>query len=343
MAEILVVAEHRDGELREITLQMLHKADDLCREHGHELTVALLGSGVQNLVEPLAERADRVVIYDDARLEHFDPEAHGATLVALVAERAPLLTLLGHTPWSMDLAPALAVKTGYPLATDCVDVMLGAGAPGAAGSPTAAATTTAPMDAVPKVVRQVYGGKMFARSAFRKAAGYLVTVRAGVFPAAVAGERRGEVVRRPAPAPAAPPRREFLGYVDTCKGEVDIAQAELLVSIGRGIEEEDNIAVVEALARLMGGTLSCSRPVTDKKWLPKFHQVGTSGKSVKPKVYLALGISGAFQHVAGISGAQTIIAVNRDKKAPIFRVADYGVVADLLPIVAALKERLSRT
>jgi electron transfer flavoprotein alpha subunit len=339
-AEILVVAEHRDREFRDITMQMLNKAADLSRAHGFELSAVVLGSGVTSLAETLADRAGRVIVYDDPRLQHFDPDLHKEILAALLAERKPLLTLLGHTPWSLDLAPALAVKTGYPLATDCVDILV---------------DTAAAAPPVPKVVRQVYGGKMFARMAFREAAGYLVTVRGGAFPAAQAGEYQAEIVQAPLPpgltdtagsaATAAAPgggRREFLGYVDTCKGEVDIAQAELLVSIGRGIGEEDNIASAKELAELLGGTLSCSRPVVDKKWLPKCHQVGTSGKSVKPKVYLALGISGAFQHVAGMSGAGTVIAVNKDRKAPIFRVADYGVVADLLPILAALKERLPK-
>jgi electron transfer flavoprotein alpha subunit len=189
-------------------------------------------------------------------------------------------------------------------------------------------------------VRQVYSGKIFSRMAFRDAPGYLVTVRGGAFPAARLQDYQAEIIHATVPAMAATPRRESLGYQDTGKGEVDITQAELLVSIGRGIGEQENIETVRALADLMGGALSCSRPVVDKKWLPKCHQVGTSGKSVKPKVYLALGISGAFQHVAGISGAGTVIAVNKDKKAPIFRVAHYGAVADLMNVVAALRERV---
>ncbi|RLB30794.1 MAG: electron transfer flavoprotein subunit alpha/FixB family protein, partial [Deltaproteobacteria bacterium] len=136
------------------------------------------------------------------------------------------------------------------------------------------------------------------------------------------------------------PSKEFIGFEEAGAGELDITQADLLVSIGRGVGEAENIEVVRELADLMGGVLSCSRPIVDKNWLPKYHQVGTSGKSVKPKVYLAFGISGAFQHVAGISGAGTVIAVNKDPKAPIFRVADYGVVDDLFNVVDALKEKL---
>jgi electron transfer flavoprotein alpha subunit len=320
MAEILVLAEHRNGELREITLQMINKASDLCRRYSHELSVVLLGSRPDKLIEVLAGRVKRVFVYNDERLRHFNTDYYKEILTALINERKPLMVWIGHTPWGMDLAPALAVKTGYPLATDCVDIILDSDKP--------------------KVVRQVYAGKIFSRMAFRKAPTYLITMRGAAFPAEKAGNYQAEVIQPPMPSLATKNSREFLGYRDTSKGDIDICQAELLVSIGRGIGEKKNIEEVQELAGLMGGVISCSRPVVDKNWLPKYHQVGTSGKSVKPKVYLALGISGAFQHVAGISGAGTVIVVNKDKKAPIFSVADYGVVADLLSIVAALKETI---
>lgn len=322
MAEIMVVAEHREGELREITLQMLHKAAQLSGERGHQTAVVLLGSDLEGLVDQVRDRTDTVVVYDDPRLEHFDPGLHAEILAALIAQRAPLLTLLGHTPWSMDLAPALAVKTGYPLATDCIDILLEGDRA--------------------KAVRQIYNGKIFARMAFRDSAGYLATLRGGAFPAAERARTVAEIVRPALPALSLPATREFLGYAETCKGGVDIAQADLLVSVGRGIGEEDNIAPARELAGLLGGTLSCSRPIVDKRWLPKYHQVGTSGKSVRPKVYLALGISGAFQHMAGLSGTGTIIAVNKDKKAPIFRVAQYGAVADVPALLTALKAEAAK-
>jgi electron transfer flavoprotein alpha subunit len=322
MAEILVLAEHRNGELREVTLQMLNKAEELCQSYGHESTVVILGNKVDGLTSQLKDRVNRVIVCDDPGLQSFNPDDYKEILAGLINERRPLITLMGHTPWSMDLAPALAFRTGYPLATDCVDIMLDSGRP--------------------KVVRQVYSGKIFSRMAFRESQCYLITVRGGAFPAAKSADHQAEVIRAAVPPIPEKSRRVFLGYQDTCKGEVDITQAELLVSVGRGIGEQENIPNIKELAGMMGGTLSCSRPVVDKKWLPKYHQVGTSGKSVKPKVYLALGISGAFQHVAGISGAGTVIAVNKDKKAPIFRVADYGVVADLLNVVAALKEKVGK-
>jgi electron transfer flavoprotein alpha subunit len=323
MTELMVVAEHRSGELREITFQMLNKASELCSKHGHELSVVVIGSDVENMVGQLKDRANRVIVYSEARLKNFDPADYREILASLIAERKPLITFMGHTPWSMDLAPGLTVKTSFPLATDCVDVLLDSGKP--------------------KVVRQVYGGKIFSRMSFRDAAGCLITIRSGSFPASKSVDYQAEIIHAAIPSLGAKPAREFLGFQDAGKGEVDISQAELLVSVGRGIGVEENIAEARELADLMGGVLSCSRPIVDKKWLPKYHQVGTSGKTVKPKVYLALGISGAFQHVAGISGAETVIAVNKDKKAPIFRVAHYGVVADTLDVIAALKAELRKS
>jgi len=140
-----------------------------------------------------------------------------------------------------------------------------------------------------------------------------------------------------------PLKKDFVEFVETAAGDVDISQAELLVSVGRGIGEEENIALVKELAEALNGVVSCSRPIVDKNWLPKYLQVGTSGKSVSPKVYIAVGISGAFQHLAGLSGAGTIIAINKDPKAPIFRTADYGIVDDLFKIVPVLKGRVLET
>jgi electron transfer flavoprotein alpha subunit len=320
MGEILVLAEHREGELREISLQMLNKASELCRIYSHDLSVVLIGSRLESLIKILAERAKRIIVYNDERLTNFNADHYKEILAALINERKPLMIWIGHTPWGMDLAPALAVKTGYPLATDCVDIMLDSD--------------------TPMVVRQVYSDKIFGRMTFRHAPAYLVTVRGGAFKSDKSEDYQAEIIYAAVPSLPEKNRREFIGYRDTGKGEVDICQAELLVSIGRGIGDKENIEGIRELADLMGGVISCSRPVVDKKWLPKYYQVGTSGKTVKPKVYLALGISGAFQHVAGISGAGTVIAVNKDKKAPIFRVADYGVVADLQNIVAGLKEKL---
>jgi electron transfer flavoprotein alpha subunit len=321
MGEIFVVVEHRKGGIREITFEMLFKAKELCRTSSYNLTAILLGGKDEGFADDLAKWADRVITFEDNRLEIFNADLYKEILDSLIRERTPFLTLIGHTSWGMDLAPALAIKTGFPLATDCVDIQI--------------------EDSRPMVFRQIYSGKLFSKVSFKESPGYLITVRPGAFlpPDDVEG-LQGEIVKQEFPAGLTEPKKEFVEFVDTGAGEIDITQAELLVSIGRGVGEEENIATIKELSDLIGATLSCSRPVVDKNWLPKFHQVGTSGKSVKPKVYLAFGISGAFQHVAGITGAGTVIAINKDRKAPIFRVADYGVADDLFKVVNALKEVL---
>ena len=320
MGDIFVVAEHRQGELREITLQMLFKGNELSQILSHTLTAIMIGAGDEAFMDELTKRADRVIAVGDEQLRNFDADLYKEILHRLIGEHRPFLTLMGHTPWGMDLAPALSIKSGLPLATDCVDIRV--------------------EDGRPIVIRQIYSGKLFSKVTFKASESYLVTVRPGAFPPDEIAERDGELVKEEIPGDLPKARKQFVEFVDTGAGEIDIGQADLLVSIGRGIGEQENIEEIKELAELMGGVISCSRPVVDKNWLPKYHQVGTSGKSVKPKVYLALGISGAFQHVAGISGAGTVIAINKDPKAPIFRVADYGVVDDLFKISNALKEKL---
>src|SRR3972149_1016226 len=166
------------------------------------------------------------------------------------------------------------------------------------------------------------------------------TLFRSAFPVLEKGALPGEMVKLPSPLTDECLAKRFLQYVEAAVGEVDITRADILVAVGRGIKEAGNIPVVKALADAVGGTLACSRPVVDKKWLPKGCQVGTSGKTVKPKVYIAIGISGAFQHVAGMKGAGTIIAINKDPKAPIFNAAQYGIVADLFKIVPVLKDKV---
>jgi electron transfer flavoprotein alpha subunit len=320
MDEIFVVIEHRNGIVSEVNFQMLWKANDLCKKLSHQLTAVVIGGKDVTFLDDIKSFTDRVILFEDEALENYDPDIYNYILQDLIAEARPFITLIGHTSWGMDFAPTLSILTGHPLVTDCVDILLDNG--------------------VPKAIRQVYGGKLLSRVAFEESEGFLLTVRPGAFPGDIVEERQGEVIKKECPASLPESGRQFIEFIDSGAGEVDITQADLLVSIGRGIGEEENLEVIKEPAEKLGGTLSCSRPVVDKGWLPKFHQVGTSGKSVKPKVYLALGISGAFQHVAGISGAGTIIAVNKDKKAPIFRVADYGVVDDVFTIADALKGSL---
>lgn len=321
MKEIMVFVEHRAGSVRDVSTQILSKADELCTLLSADLCAVVICSDSSFLPKDFLKRADTFLVMEDKSPGDFNSRTATDLLARLTKERSPLAVLMGHTPWGMDLGPALSVRAALPLATDCVDLFLDEGRI--------------------KAVRQLYGGKVFARIAFPSQP-CVITVRPGSFQAADSAQRRGDLVRIDSAGGVPGPQGVFLEYIDTAAGEVDISQAELLVSIGRGVGERERLEEIKELADMMGGVLSCSRPVVDKGWLPKFRQVGTSGKSVKPKVYLALGISGAFQHVAGIAGAGTVIAVNKDKKAPIFRVAQYGVADDLFTISEALKKALRK-
>ena len=320
MGEIFVITEHREGEVRDVTYEMLWKANQLCQALSHDLTAVILGGKDESFVNDIAGRADKVIVIEDDALKNFNGDMYKEIINGLLEEYRPFLTLIGHTPWGMDYAPRLSVKSGYPIATDCVDILSD--------------------DGLLKAVRQIYSGKIFSKVRFKDAEGYIATVRPSTFPPEKVEGRKGEIVKKDMVSDLPATRTQFVAFEDTGAGEVDIAQAELLVSIGRGIGEQENIEGLQELANSMGALLSCSRPIVDKNWLPKYHQVGTSGKSVRPKVYLAFGISGAFQHVAGVAGAGTIIAINKDKKAPIFRVADYGVVDDLFTVADALKSKV---
>jgi electron transfer flavoprotein alpha subunit len=320
MKEIIVVAEHRRGELRDVTWEMLSKGRQLAEGMGADLEVALLGKGVSALAEALKPKAKRILVVEDARLEAFNADAYKKVLTQLITERKPFLTLIGHTATGMDFAPRLAAHLRMPLASDCIGIEA--------------------KDEAFALTRQLYGGKVNAEVSFSKKGPYMITVRPGAFPVVEKGPLAGEIVSLPSPLTDEGLARRFLQYVEAAAAEVDITQADILVSVGRGIKEAENVGLVKELADALGGALACSRPVVDKKWLPKGCQVGTSGKTVKPKVYVAIGISGAFQHIAGMKGAGTIIAINKDPKAPIFSVAHYGIVADLFKIVPVIKDKI---
>jgi electron transfer flavoprotein alpha subunit len=188
----------------------------------------------------------------------------------------------------------------------------------------------------------MYGGKVNAKATLRKSESYMVTVRQAAFQAQKPPvPLNGQIIEVPSPITEEITTKRFLEYVLPPPGGVDITAAEVLVGIGRGIKDQSNIPTIEELAKALGGVLACSRPIVDKGWLPSDRQVGTSGKTVKPKLYIALGISGAFQHVLGMKNSDLIIAVNKDPKAPIFSFSDYGVVEDLFKVVPVLKNKIS--
>lgn len=323
MGEIFVLAEHRRGELRDVTFEMLGKGQELATAMDEPLAAVLLGHNVDGFATELAKHANRVLVVEDERLEHFNSAAYQQVLAHLITERKPSLVLIGQSAHGMDLAPSLATQLDLPLVTDCVGLEFEDG-PGAQ----------------PFAVREMYGGKVSARIAFRQAGPYMATVRQAAFPFEEGEPLGGEVIALDSPLTEEIEYRRFLEYVEAAVGEVDITQANVVVAVGRGIKEEDNISLVEKLAEAVGGVLAGSRPVVDAGWLPPDRQVGQSGKTVKPKLYLAVGISGASQHVVGMRASSTIVAINKDPDAPIFKVAHYGIVDDLFKVVPALTQQL---
>jgi electron transfer flavoprotein alpha subunit len=323
MGEIMVLMEHRQGELREISFEMLAKGQELAEKQQTELTAVLLGTGVASMADDIKRFCHHTLVAEDTLLTHFNSEPYQDILTFLMKERNPSLVLIGHTAFGMELAPALATAVGTPLVTDCYEIEVQG-------------------DAI-RPYRQMYGGKMCAELHVKDAPCHMITVRSGSFPSENLREIKGTIEQVPFQFEGDYPYKKFLDYIEAVVGEVDITQSDVIVSVGRGIGGPENLPIAEELASLLGGVVACSRPVADKQWLPKERQVGTSGKTVKPKFYIALGISGAFQHIAGMQNAATIIAVNKDAKAPIFSVADYGIVDDLFKavpaIVAKLRER----
>jgi len=324
MTEILVLAEHRQGQMRDITYEMLTKARELAEKTNAKLTVAVLGNKIKELAKPLAEYAGTVIIVEDPKIENFNSEAYKKILSKLISEHKPSLIMVGHTSYGIDLAPRLASTLNLPLATDCIDCSF--------------------ENDTFTVTRQMFGGKVNVKATAKKADTYMVTVRQAAFTAAKpATPSNGQIVEVPSPLTEEIVEKRFIQYVLPPPGGVDITAAEKLVGIGRGIKDAANLPMMEELAKAIGGVLSCSRPIVDKGWLPSDRQVGTSGKTVKPKLYLAMGISGAFQHVLGMKSSDLIIAVNKDPKAPIFSFADYGVVEDLFKIVPSLKNKINES
>jgi electron transfer flavoprotein alpha subunit len=321
MTKIFVLAEHRQGQIRDITFEMLTKARELSKKTGAELIAVLLGKTAKEHARSLAEYAENVLLIEDSKLENFNSEAYRKTLTTLITAHKPLLMLMGHTSYGVDLAPRLAAALNLPLATDCIDIAFEGGGF--------------------MVTRQMYGGKVNVQASIRKAETYVATIRQATFatqkPMPPANGRITEV---PSPLVEEIQEKRFLQYVLPPPGGVDITASDKLVGIGRGIKDVANMPIMEELAKTLGAVLSCSRPIVDKGWLPTDRQVGTSGKTVKPKLYIAVGISGAFQHVLGMKSSDLIIAINKDPKAPIFSFADYGVVDDLFKVVPALKSKV---
>jgi electron transfer flavoprotein alpha subunit len=320
MKNIFVLAEHRKQQLRDTTWEALAAGRKMASALGADLTCILLGHNVDGMAEKLAKECPKVLAVDDPRFETLNSEAFIKALPPILKDRRPFLLIMGNSNAILDVAPGLSVALDAALASDCFGLDA--------------------KDGKVLAMRQMYSYKVNTAVSFKDAERIVVTLRSGSFPYSLTGSESGAIEKLASPLGGGALRKRFVGYVEAEKGDVDIAAADIIVSIGRGIGEEPDMDVFQSLADTMGGVLACSRPIVDKNLLPKYHQVGTSGVEVKPKLYLALGISGAFQHVGGIKGSPLIVAINKDARAPIFRVAQYGIVGDVYEVVPALEERI---
>lgn len=319
-AQVFAFILHKDGKADDSALELLTAARKLSSGTPPVALVAGHGPALDAACTEMSAAYPEVWKFAGESLAYPNAE----TLRPLLAQALPkgCVLLLPHTTLGMDLGPGLAVKLDAAFIPDVVAI------DGVEG------TTL-------KAVRQEFSGQVSTHVSADIAGGAVLNVRSGSFRPDEGRPGGGRVVDRPAAAASA--RRRFIEVIQAEAGDVDITKEDVLVSVGRGIGDKENIPVAEELAQAMGAVVSCSRPVVDAKWLDKGRQVGTSGKTVKPKVYLALGISGSFQHMGGLKGNPFIVAVNKNPKAPIFQVADVGVVADVLEFVPELTKKVSES
>lgn len=320
MGDIFVLVEHREEQVRDITYEMLTLGRELAEKHNMKLTAILLAGDSEKYLDKIKKNAHRVICVDNGILKYFNAEIYQKIISTIIKEKKPYLTLVGHTAFGVDIAPALAEELGLPLVTDCTGLEL--------------------KEDTLFAERQMFGGKVNARMVYKEAGGYVATLQQGAVPATDGNLDTG-IEKMESPPLDDITYRKFIEYIEAVSGDVDITQSDILVSVGRGIKEKDNLHIVYELAEAIGGVVSCSRPIVDSGWLPKDRQVGSSGKTVTPKLYIALGISGSSQHMMGMKGASTIIAINKDPNAPIFTIADYGIVDDLFKVVPVLKDKFS--
>jgi len=317
---LIILAEHFDGKLSTATLQLVAQGRQLADRNQSELGVVIVGSELESLVEELATAGpDRVFFVDEPELKHYNPEIYTNVTCQVLEKVRPQMVLLGYTFVGMELGPAIAVRTGFKLVSNCTGVEL---------------TKQSLM-----VTRPLYRGIVNVKIEFDLSARLILSLQESELPRQSSSERKAVIQKLPATFESC--RTETVGFIRPGAGEVDITEAKVIVAVGRGIQEKANIKVAEALATALDGVVGCSRPLTDLGWLPPEHQVGMSGKVVKPKVYIACGISGASHHIVGMKNSALIIAINTDPNAPIFNIAHYGVQADLGQILPELVARAS--
>ena len=332
---VFVFAQQVDNEISSIAFELLGKAKELAGKLDTQVTAVLIGSGVKGLTDQLAEYgADRVIVVDDPELKDYRTEPYAHALASVINEYKPEIMLVGATAIGRDLGPRVSARVKTGLTADCTVLEIG----------------DFPINAIPGkeqkhnqllMTHPAFGGNTIATIACPDNRPQMATVRAGVMQKIdpIKGAK-AEVIEY---NPGFVPDNKYVEILDIVKevtDVVDIMDAKILVSGGRGVGSAENFKLLDDLAEALGGTVSCSRAVVDNGWKPKELQVGQTGKTVRPQVYFAIGISGAIQHTAGMEESDIIIAINKDETAPIFDVADYGIVGDLNKIVPLLTEKI---
>lgn len=334
---VFVFAQQVDNVLDGVAFELLGKGKDLAKDLNTDVTAVLIGSGVKGLADQLAEYgADRVIVVDDPELKDYRTEPYAHALASVINEYKPEIMLVGATAIGRDLGPTVSARVQTGLTADCTSLEIG-------DFPLVAAPGKEDEQKHNQLLmtRPAFGGNTIATIACPDNRPQMATVRPGVMQkiAPIAGAKANVVEFNPG---FTPNNRyvEILNVVKAVKNTANIMDAKILVSGGRGVGSKENFQILEDLAEVLGGTVSCSRAVVENGWLPVDLQVGQTGKTVRPQIYFAIGISGAIQHVAGMEDSDLIIAINKDEDAPIFDVADYGLVGDLNKIVPALTTAL---
>lgn len=319
---VLVVLEQRGGKWNRMSFEALAAGQKIAEALGAPVEAAVVGSGVDDLAKEAAGyKVEKVFALDDALLGDYTADGYTAALEQLVKAQQPQVVVFPHTYQVRDFAPKLSARFGKALISDAVDVKTEGGSVA--------------------FVRQLFQGKLNAdvRAASDP---QFVSIQAGAFRAAEQAGANATIEKFAVKLDASQIRSKPEQPFREAQRSVDLTAAEMIVSVGRGIKEKDNLPVVEALASALGAELAASRPICDNGWLPMERQVGSSGQTVAPKVYFAVGISGAIQHLVGMKGSKIVVAINKDENAPIFETADYGVVGDLFEVVPALVEEIKK-
>jgi electron transfer flavoprotein alpha subunit len=319
---ILIFIEHKLGTLNKTSLEAIAAGQKLAAETSQSITPVVLGSGNQSLAQDIAGYdAAKVVYVDSPQLADYTPDAYAAAVEHVVRTVDPQYVVMSHTYLVRDFAPKLAARFGKGLISDCIRMNVDAGK----------VTFT----------RRIFLGKLDADVVSDAEAPLFVTFQSGAFRPDEAVKGSGATIEE-MPVDVSEPRMKPEPPFQEVKQAVDLSKADVIVAVGRGIKNKDNIALAEKLAEVLGGDLAASRPICDAEWLPIDRQIGSSGQTVAPKLYIALGISGAIQHLVGMKNSQTIVAINKDPEAPIFDIADYGIVGDLFEALPVLTEEIRK-